>query len=78
MTDDSRRSPRSWIDALLFVIVLVPTWISAQPVYRITDIGTLVGADDMFGAEINEYRPGDGHCHRERKASVPTFGMAAP
>ena len=45
---------RTWLDALLYVCVLVPTWASAQQVYRITDIGTLDGADDMYGVEINE------------------------
>ena len=45
---------RTWLHALLCVCLLVPTWVSAQQVYRIIDIGTLDGADDMYGVEINE------------------------
>ncbi len=36
------------------VVALCPVWASAQQVYRITDIGTLDGATEMYGTDINE------------------------
>ena len=60
MKDDSRRSPRTCIHALLFACLLVSPWATAQQVYRITDIGTFNGAEEMGGARINESGQGSG------------------
>ena len=45
---------RACILATSLVFFLAPAQVSAQSTYRLTDIGTLDGAEEMYGAEINQ------------------------
>ena len=50
---NQRTRSRALCRILGLIVALCPVWASAQQVYRITDIGTLDGAD-MYVGEIND------------------------